>query len=147
MRWRSSRPITGALAAAVGLAVLLVPGVAHALLSGSTLVMNPTYSSLQVAPATGLASVAACGPTGSLTATVSLTWTASTTSRLTSVQVLRRVSPAAFSVIATLPATAVSHSDTNLLTATIYDYAIRSNVGSFSTDTPTTTTTTPAVCL
>lgn len=143
MRRRSA----AVLAAATAVCVALAPGVASALMNGSTPVMTPTFSSLQVAPATTPASNSSCGPVASFSATASLSWVASVTSALTSVQVLRRVSPAPFTTVATLTGTATSYTDTNLLTATTYTYQIRSNVGSFSADSTTTSTTTPALCL
>ena len=84
---------------------------------------------------------------GARLATATLTWAASTTTRLTSVQVLRRISPLAFTVVASLAPSSTTYTDSALLTATIYDYVIRSLATNFSADSPVTSATTPGVCL
>lgn len=131
-----------------GAIVAGLPAVAYATMNKTTAAMSSTWSSLSVAAATGLGATPACGPTGSLAAKVTLTWTPSTTSRLTSQVVLRRVAGTGlFSTVATLSTTATSYVDSGLPVLTSYDYEIRSTVSGFVADTAAVRVTTPTVCL
>jgi hypothetical protein len=143
---RARTPLLAPIVAGVIIGGL--PAVAYASMSATTPASSSTWSSLSVAAATGLGATAACGPLGSLAAQITLVWTPSVTSRLTSQVVLRRpAGTGLFTSVATLATTATSYVDSGLPVTTGYDYEIRSTVNGFATDTALVTVTTPAVCL
>ncbi|GAC1611470.1 MAG: hypothetical protein NVS3B26_24660 [Mycobacteriales bacterium] len=124
-----------------------LPSVANATMTAVTPSESSTWSTLSVAAASGLGVTAACGPIGSLSATATLTWTPSTTSRLTSQVVLRQTGTTGqFISVATLSTAATTYVDTGLLVATTYSYEIRSAVNGFFTDTAAVSAVTPTLC-
>lgn len=138
-----------ALAGGLGAALLVGrPGLAYASFTTAAATSSAPWSTLVVAPASGLTGAPACGPVGSLAAQVTLTWSPSGTSRLTGQVVLRRLAGiGAFTAVATLPVSATSYLDSGLPVATSYDYEIRSSVNGFFADTPLVTASTPGACL
>lgn len=126
---------------------VLATGIAHATIVSSTAAEAATWSTGTVAAATAPQVSSVCGATGSLSATATLTWTTSSSANATAVTILRQISPAALSAIATLSPGATSYLDTGLTVNTTYGYVVRTDVYGFYADASEVSTTTPLVCL
>jgi len=131
---------------AVTALLLAVAGTAAAGFQTTTTAQSLGLSTLTVAPATNLVASAACGPLGSLSASVTLTWTGTTTARATSYTV-RRATTALYSDVKQAALGSTSYLDTGLAPATAYAYVLRTNLNGWCADTAPVTVTTPAQCL
>ena len=139
------RRVVPVTAVAAGLS--LVASGAFASFGGSVSSAAADWSTLTVNPATGVSAVASCGPPLSLTAKVVLSWTASTSPRITDYTIRRRIPPAAASDVTTVGNGVSTYTDNGLLPATTYGYVVRAKVGSFYADAAEVQVTTPTICL
>lgn len=126
--------------------LLLIPGVAIAAFQRTTAAQAMTLATLAVSPVSGVQVTASCGPTLSLTAKVTLTWTATSTSRATGYEIRRRVIPLAATAVGSAATATTGYADGPLPVGTAYGYVVRTYAGSWYADSAEVQVTTPAVC-
>lgn len=144
---RRLRALTGARLVMTLALVRLVSsaGAAEAGFQASTPAQSTSFSTLVVAPVGSLAGSAACGPAGSLSATVILTWSGTSTARATSYTV-RRTTTAVYASVAQVAIGTTTYTDTGLAPGTTYTYVLRTNLNNWYGDSSPVSVTTPAVC-
>ena len=143
-RARRARIATAALVAAV--LMVRAPVLAWGAFVSRTAAEAATFSTLQISPPTGVTATPGCA--GTLKPKITLTWTASTTSRVTGYGIERGLTSTVTTEVGTVGASTATYSDTStlLVVNTKYFYVIRAYVGTWYAGSSVVSATTPTVC-